>query len=213
MIVPNAIPEAREHDRNFDRLAVLVARIEVEGVRQCAEPEDAISGLDVVQAAAGPPARPLAEDPVTGALVGVVIRQIALREIRVQPFVERHLHELVEDLEIVLAVGVDGEDQICRMEVAVLEPRAQLCQCQCVGLRHALVDVVAQQRATVSIGHQAFDRGARAIGRAVIDDDELVDHRVELVEDVNDRRLLVECGDDRDASRFEWCGHGADVSA
>ena len=45
-----------------------------------------------------------------------------------------------------------------------------------------------------------LDLGARVVGRAVVDDDELVDERVELVEHRRDRRLLVVRRDDGDAS-------------
>ncbi len=48
MIVADVVAELAEHDRDLDRLAVLVPRVEVGRVRERAETEDAIAGLDVV---------------------------------------------------------------------------------------------------------------------------------------------------------------------
>ena len=49
--------------------------------------------------------------------------------------------------------------------------------------------------------HPTFDLEARVVGGPVIDDNELVDERIELVEDGCDRRLLVVRRDHRDAAR------------
>src|SRR5204862_2326561 len=47
----------------------------------------------------------------------------------------------------------------------------------------------------------ALDLGPRVVGRAVIDDDQLVDERIELLEHGGDRRLFGVGGDHRDPTR------------
>ncbi len=130
----------------------------------------------------------------------MVIREVAARNVRVESFVDGHLHELVEHVQVVLAVGVDGEDEIAGVELAALQPIAQARQGQEVRLRHPLVHFVHKQRAAIVSGQPAFDLGARVVGRTVVDDDQLVDHRVQRVEDGDDGRFLVVRGNDRDAS-------------
>ena len=98
VVVAHAVAEPRHHDRDLDGLAVLVAGVEVEGVRERAEPEDAVARLDVVQPVARPQARPAAQDEVAELLVGPVVREVAPGEHRVEALVDRDLDELVRAL-------------------------------------------------------------------------------------------------------------------
>ena len=86
VVVADVVAELAQHDRDLDGLAVLVARVVVERVRERAEAEDAVARLDVVQRRAGPAARPLREHPVAGALERTVIREVAPGDVRVEPF-------------------------------------------------------------------------------------------------------------------------------
>ena len=151
VVVAHVVAELAHHDRDLDGLAVLVARVEVERVRERAEPEDAVARLDVVQRRAGPQRSPTSistQLPVL--LVRTVVREVAPGEVRVEAFVDRHLDELVEHGEVVLAVGVDGEHEIVRRRARRASSRSRsVGERGDVRLRHALVDVVHEELAAV----------------------------------------------------------------
>ena len=129
-----------------------------------------------------------------------MVREVAAGEHRVEVVVDGCARELVEHREVVLTVGVDGEDEVVGVELAALEPLAQVSEGQEVRLGHALVHVVTEQAAMRMAGQPRLDRGPGAVGRAVVDDDELVDERRELVQHRRDGRFLVVRRDDRDAA-------------
>ena len=202
VIIANVVTELAEHDGDLDGLAVLIARVVVERVRERAEAEDAVAGLDVVQGRTRPTAGPLRQQPVAGALEWPVIRQVAPRDVCIEAFGPRHLDELVEHLQVVLAVGVDGEHEVVGAELVLREPLPQLGQRGVVRLRHAAVHLVDEEPAfRATAGHPFLDLGPRVVGRAVVDDDQLVDERIELFEHGRDRRLFVESRDHRDPTR------------
>jgi len=67
-----------------------------------------------------------------------------------------------------------------------------------------LVLVEREQAHVIVPGQPGLDLRAGAVGRAVVDDDELVHEVTQLVEDLRDGRLFVVRGNDRDASHPAW---------
>jgi hypothetical protein len=210
MVVAHLVSELAQDHGDFDGLAVLVAGVVVERVRQRAEAEDAIARLDVVERSPRPRRRPLRQHPVASPLERSVVREVAACKVRVESLVDRHLHELVQYVQVVLSVGVDREHEVVGVELADPQTFPQLAQRRVVRLRHSLVDLVHEQAAArvrctaphvPSPGDPALDLEARVVGGPVVDDNELVDERIELVEDGCDRRLLVVRRDHRDAAR------------
>ena len=98
-----------------------------------------------------------------------------------------------------LAVGVDGEHEIVGRQLAVAHAPAEVGEGEVVRLRHALVLVERQQAACRARAATSSISRAGAVGRAVVDDDQLVDEWLQLVEHLRDRRLFVVRGHDRDA--------------
>src|SRR5439155_7546699 len=185
-------------DRALDRLAVLVAAVVVEGMGQRAEPEDAVAGLDVEQPAPGPHAGPRAQQPVAGPLVRGVGRQVTPDEQRVERLDLDEIVELVEDRQLVLAVGVDREDEVVGRDLRRGETPSQVGEGLVVRGRHPPVLVERQQAGRRVPRQPRLDDRPRAVQRAVVHHDELVDQRVEPVEDGLDRRLFVVRGHDCD---------------
>ena len=74
-----------------------------------------------------------------------MIREVAPGEHRVEVLVDGRVYELVEHFEVVLAVGVDGEDEVVGVELPSLQALAHVGEREQVRLRHALVHVVGQQ--------------------------------------------------------------------
>ncbi len=123
-------------------------------------------------------------------------------DVGVEPLRLGELDELVEHLEVVLAVGVDGEDQIVGVELAAPQPFAQLGQGGEVRLRHAPVHLVHEEMAVrPAAGQEPFDLGPGSVGGTVVDHHELVDVRVELLEHDRDHRLFVVRGNHGDPAR------------
>ena len=100
-----------------------------------------------------------------------------------------------------MAVGVDGEHEIVRRELARVETGAQGGEREEVRLRHPLVHVVPEKVAAIVAGEPPLDLGAGAVGGAVVDHHELVDEPVQLVEHGRDHGLFVVCRHDRDTPR------------
>ena len=202
VIVADGVTELAKHDRDLDGLAVLVARVEVECVCERSEAEDAVAGFHVVQACTSPAAGPLRQHPIARAFERAVIRQVAPGDVGVQPFAPRHLHQLVEHVQVVLTVGVHGEHEVVRAQLVPREPLAQLGQRRVVRLRHAAIHLVNEETAfRATAADPPFDLGPGVVGRAVVDDDQLVDERIQLLEHGGDRRLFVVRGNHRDPTR------------
>ena len=193
--------EAGHHDRHLDRLAVAVAPVVLEGLRQPAQPEHPVAGLHVEQLhATGPHGGPTAHQEVAELLVAGIGRQVPPNEQRVEPLLLRDALQLVEHRQLVLPVGVHGEDQVVLVELALLQAPAEVGEREVVGGRHAAV-AVERQHAGVATGWQPRrDLGSCPVGGTVVDHDELVDQRVQAGQDRGHRRRLVVGGDDGDAS-------------
>ena len=100
-----------------------------------------------------------------------------------------------------LAVGVDGVDEVVVTDLSGGEPLAQVGEGEVVGRRHAPVVVEGQHPRVVLLRKPLLDDLTGVVGGAVVHHDELVDQRVEPFEDALDRRFLVVGGDDGNAPR------------
>ena len=150
VVVADAVAELAQHDRDLDRLAVLVARVEVERVRERAEPEDAVARLDVVQAVRRPST--LAHFDSTQlpcVLNGPWYERSRAGEVRVEALGRCVISTSSSSTcEVVLAVGVDGEHQVVGVRARRAASRSRsVGQRGEVRLRHALVHVVHEQAA------------------------------------------------------------------
>src|SRR6185295_20147043 len=92
-------------------------------------------------------------------------------------------------------------DEIIRVNFTSGEACADLAEGSVVGGGEALVLVEKDGVNSLPAEGPFEDDLAGAVGRSVVDDDDLVDEVREVFENANNGRLFVEDGDDGDASR------------
>ena len=107
--------------------------------------------------------------------------------------------QLLEHRELVLAVGVDGVDEVVGGQLALGDAPAQVGERHVVRRRHALVVLVDDQPGVRVAGQPRLISARVRVGRAVVDDDQLVDDAGQLLEHLGHGGLLVVRRHDGDA--------------
>ncbi len=104
-------------------------------------------------------------------------------------------------MRLVLAVGIDGEDDVVLVEVAFGHAPSDLLEGGVVGGGHPAV-VIEEERMDVRMNvAPAKDELLGAIGGPIIDDDDLVDAGLEGVKYADDCGFFVVCRDDSDEAQ------------